>query len=87
MKNRTICSQTLSDDHAGVFSFAIRNQYWYEVFVDDLPMWGFVGEVRKGADGGEEVYVFTHKVFDISYNKDRVRGQPRGQPDLCPFDQ
>lgn len=50
-------------------------------------MWGFVGEVRKGVDGGEEVYVFTHKVFDISYNKERVRGQPRGHADLCPFDQ
>ena len=87
MKNRTICSQTLSDDNAGVFSFAIRSQYWYEVFIDDLPMWGFVGEVRKGVDGGEEVYVFTHKVFDISYNKERVRGQPRGHADLCPFDQ
>jgi transmembrane 9 superfamily protein 3 len=41
----------------------------YELFIDDLPMWGFVGEMSKG---GEEANIFTHMVFDISYNKDRV---------------
>ena len=36
-------------------------------------MWGFVGEMKKGKGGEEEAYVFTHKVIDISVNKDRVR--------------
>ena len=34
-------------------------------------MWGFVGEM-KSKGGEEEAYIFTHKVIDISYNKDRV---------------
>lgn len=33
-----------------------------------------MGELRKAADGQERAYIFTHKILDISYNKDRVRG-------------
>lgn len=51
----------------------------YEMFLDDLPIWGFVGEVRKdkvgevGAAGAEEkAYIYTHKTFDVSYNTDRI---------------
>jgi hypothetical protein len=47
-------------------------QYWYELFLDDLPMWGFVGERKQQGDGPEELFVFTHKVIEISFNKDRV---------------
>lgn len=43
------------------------------MFLDDLPVWGFVGEAHKDKDGKELAYIFTHKAFDISYNKDRVR--------------
>ncbi len=52
----------------------------YELFFDDLPMWGFVGELKKNKDGSEGAYIFTHKVIDISYNKDRVRrgGRDKG---------
>jgi transmembrane 9 superfamily protein 3 len=41
--------------------------------VDDLPIWGFVGEASEG--GGEDaaaVYVYTHRSFDISYNGDNI---------------
>ena len=72
VSNRTICSQTLTKEHAAVFRDAVEGQYWYELFLDDLPMWGFVGELKKGKGGEDEAYVFTHKVIDISYNKDRV---------------
>lgn len=47
----------------------------YELFVDDLPVWGFVGpppEEGKESQG----HIWTHKSFDIDYNDNRVR--PRG---------
>lgn len=43
----------------------------YELFVDDLPVWGFVGpppEESKDKQG----HVWTHKSFDIDYNDNRV---------------
>lgn len=35
------------------------------MFIDDLPVWGMVGEKDTGM-------IFTHKSFHIKYNKDRV---------------
>jgi hypothetical protein len=73
----TICSQTLSSDDAEAFKYAISRHYWYELFMDDLPIWGFVGDVKQSKAAGEEdtVELYTHKSLDISYNGDRVSGR------------
>lgn len=35
----------------------------YEWMVDQLPVWGFVGEARKEANADSEMaYIYTHKV-------------------------
>tara|TARA_B110001452_G_scaffold240902_1_gene222748 strand:- start:723 stop:884 length:162 start_codon:yes stop_codon:yes gene_type:complete len=45
--------------------------------MDDLPIWGMVGEVTTTDmdEGGElegEALVYTHKRFSLSYNDDRI---------------
>ncbi|GLI65979.1 hypothetical protein VaNZ11_009666 [Volvox africanus] len=67
-----ICSMTLDERKAKVFEDAIRRQYWFELFMDDLPIWGFVGELKKDGAGVEHAYIYTSKRFDISYNKDKI---------------
>ena len=49
----------------------------YELFLDDLPIWGFVGELRK-MGGDEKAFIYTHKTFDVAYNKDRIIHVRRG---------
>jgi len=34
------CSITLNDDSYQAFLYAIRNHYWYQMYIDDLPIWG-----------------------------------------------
>lgn len=70
----TVCSQTLSSDDVLVFQYAITRHYWYELFMDDLPVWGFVGDIKPAKAEGEQesVVLYTHKQLDISYNGDRV---------------
>jgi len=34
------CSVTLNDDSYQAFLYAIRNHYWYQMYIDDLPIWG-----------------------------------------------
>lgn len=83
MPKSTVCSQTLSSDDVEAFTYAITRHYWYELFIDDLPIWGFVGDIKPskaaaaGAGGEEEdtVVLYTHKQLDISYNGDRVSGR------------
>jgi hypothetical protein len=68
------------------FHDAIRHHFWYELFMDDLPIWGFIGEFVFGANQvpalrnhtghGDHTemqsYIYTHRRFDISYNGDQV---------------
>ena len=39
------------------------------MYLDDLPIWGIVGEIDDKADN---YYVWTHKKFEIGYNDDQI---------------
>lgn len=64
---QAVCSQLLAPESAAAFQDAVLRHYWYEHFLDDLPVWGFVGEVRDA-----QAQVYTHKAYDISYNGPRI---------------
>lgn len=44
-----VCSTKLSAADAKKFSAAVEQHYWYQLYLDDLPIWGMVGEA--GEDG------------------------------------
>lgn len=67
----TLCEKALTAEEVEKFKVAVKNQYWYQLFMDDLPIWGMVGEAVP--DGGEEkLYLYTHKKFMGTWNEDRV---------------
>lgn len=39
------CKMALDADGAKLLAYAVSNHYWYQVFVDELPVWGMVGEI------------------------------------------
>ncbi|KAJ1621526.1 hypothetical protein T492DRAFT_1069239 [Pavlovales sp. CCMP2436] len=79
-----LCSIRLDEEKVATFTYAIRNHYWYQFFLDDLPIWGMVGEVAgdeaeetaEGSappEGGSgEPLMYTHRRLSIGYNGDRV---------------
>ncbi|XP_065870718.1 transmembrane 9 superfamily member 1 [Euphorbia lathyris] len=69
----TICSLELDEAKVKQFKDAIENNYWFEFFMDDLPLWGFVGELHpdKNSDNGKHV-LYTHKTVTVRYNKDQI---------------
>ncbi|KAH1040397.1 hypothetical protein J1N35_042140 [Gossypium stocksii] len=69
----TICQLELDEAKVRQFKDAIENSYWFEFFMDDLPLWGFVGELHpdKNSDNGKHV-LYTHKNIVIKYNKDQI---------------
>ncbi|GBP69328.1 Transmembrane 9 superfamily member 3 [Eumeta japonica] len=62
-----ICPVTVNDQAYKAFVYAVKNHYWYQMYIDDLPIWGIVGEVD-----GDNYYIWTHKKFDIGYNGNRI---------------
>ncbi|XP_015689532.2 transmembrane 9 superfamily member 1-like [Oryza brachyantha] len=66
----TICSMELDPDKAKQLSDAIESSYWFEFFIDDLPLWGFVGEADRNNDN--KYFLFTHKNIVIRYNGNQI---------------
>lgn len=65
------CEKELNDEQYKAFVYAVKNQYWYQMYIDDLPIWGMVGEVDES--GSEPVYkLFTHKKLEIGYNDNQI---------------
>ncbi|CAL5229553.1 g12903 [Coccomyxa viridis] len=69
---KTICTNKLDDLSSATFRKAVQRHYWYELFMDDLPVWGFVGPPPEETKDEEHIYIYTHKSFDINYNDNRI---------------
>ena len=37
------------------FLYAVKNHYWYQMYLDDLPIWGMVGELAAPEPEGSPV--------------------------------
>jgi len=72
-KTQDTCTVTLGEQEYKLFKHAIQNQWWYQMFLDDLPIWGMVGEVVPGESSDDDkLYLYTHKKFVIAYNGDQI---------------
>ncbi|KAL6329484.1 hypothetical protein AAG906_021179 [Vitis piasezkii] len=67
-----ICQLELDEAKVKQFKDAIENNYWLEFFVDDLPLWGFVGELHPDKNSDNKHVLFTHKNINITYNKNQI---------------
>lgn len=67
------CSVHLTPSDTEAFKYAIKNLYSYQMYIDDLPIEGLIGEYKRHNENGREsYYLYTHKDFKIGYNKDRI---------------
>ncbi|KAJ6935922.1 transmembrane 9 superfamily member 4-like [Populus alba x Populus x berolinensis] len=69
------CKKKLTKEQVAQFREAISKDYYFQMYYDDLPIWGFIGKVEKeGKNDPSEYkyYLLKHLHFTIFYNKDRV---------------
>ena len=62
------CKINLHEGNYEEMVHAINHHYWYQAYIDDLPIWGIVGEIADD----KNYMIWTHKKFEIGYNKDRI---------------
>ncbi|XP_040218194.1 transmembrane 9 superfamily member 3 isoform X1 [Rana temporaria] len=65
----TYCEIELDKAKRDAFVYAIKNHYWYQMYIDDLPIWGIVGEADEN---GEDYYLWTYKKLEIGFNGNRI---------------
>ena len=57
---------------------AIHNNYFFEMFVEDLPMWGYIGDIADEdmivgeMIDGSKTYLFTHLNFILGHNNNQI---------------
>ena len=70
MPKKEFCQVILDETRLKSFMYAVKNHYWYQMYIDDLPMWGIVGEMSEDK---KDMFVWTHKKIELGYNQDQVR--------------
>ncbi|PIA59057.1 hypothetical protein AQUCO_00400130v1 [Aquilegia coerulea] len=77
-----ICLKILKREEVAQFRDAVKNNFFFQMYYDDLPFWGFVGKVEQEMWGtidnlwpsekGPRYYLITHVEFSILYNGNQV---------------
>jgi len=63
------CQVQLNEEKQKAFLYAVKNHYWYQMYLDDLPIWGIVGEIDEK---DQTYYIWTHKKFEMGYNGNQI---------------
>ncbi|CAK7327943.1 unnamed protein product [Dovyalis caffra] len=71
--SESVCKKKLSKEEVARFRAAVSEDYYFQMYFDDLPIWAFLGSFEKERiDSKHRYYLFKHIQFDIFYNEDRV---------------
>lgn len=74
---RMLCKKHMLPQDIEKLKDAIHNNYFFEMFVEDLPMWGYIGDIDNedmlvGEMQDSHTYLFTHLNFIIGYNNNQI---------------
>jgi transmembrane 9 superfamily protein 3 len=68
------CTLAVDKGVEAEFLDAVQNLYWYQLYIDDLPQWGMVGEWVQDPDTADKIegLLYTHKNIAIGYTDNRI---------------
>lgn len=69
--NKVLCKKKLYQKDLAAFRDAVKRDYYFQMFFDDLPVYGFIGKVEK-IRKELRFYLFSHFHFEISWNGDYI---------------
>eukprot|EP00339_Tiarina_fusa_P021999 CAMPEP_0117037924 /NCGR_PEP_ID=MMETSP0472-20121206/26724_1 /TAXON_ID=693140 ORGANISM="Tiarina fusus, Strain LIS" /NCGR_SAMPLE_ID=MMETSP0472 /ASSEMBLY_ACC=CAM_ASM_000603 /LENGTH=629 /DNA_ID=CAMNT_0004748019 /DNA_START=42 /DNA_END=1931 /DNA_ORIENTATION=- len=74
---RLLCKKYLSPKDLQALKDAIHNNYFFEMFVEDLPMWGYIGDTADedlivGEVEGSKTFLFAHLHFYLGHNRNQI---------------
>ncbi|CAA6659364.1 unnamed protein product [Spirodela intermedia] len=74
LNSKVVCQKKLTKEEVSRFRSVVMKNYYFQMYYDDLPLWGFVGKVEEdGKDPSDSKYfLHRHIHFDIHYNEDHV---------------
>ncbi|KAI0495574.1 hypothetical protein KFK09_021875 [Dendrobium nobile] len=73
--SKSACKKKLTKEEVIKFRNAIYQDYYFQMYYDDLPVWGFIGKIDKEGktDSSEYRYfLYNHILFEILHKNDHV---------------
>lgn len=70
-KKTVVCQKKLTETDYKTLLYAIQNSYYYQMYLDDMPIWGMVGEIDNTVSP-PAYKLYTHKRLDIGFNDKQV---------------
>lgn len=70
--SEVVCRKRLTKEDVSKFRRAVVEDYYMQLYYDDLPMWAFIGQISQEYPSKNRYFIYTHKHFEVLYNKDRV---------------
>lgn len=73
-KDVELCKLSLNDHEIDQLRDAIEDLYYFEFVIDDIPVRGFVGRLEEAGFvlHSHKIYLWTHLLFNIEYNGDKI---------------
>ncbi|KAF3439443.1 hypothetical protein FNV43_RR17721 [Rhamnella rubrinervis] len=72
----TLCQKKLNVAEIAKFRDAVINDFYFQMYYDDLPMWAFIGRVEDESwtlhENGPKHYLFKHVQFDVLFQGNQV---------------
>jgi transmembrane 9 superfamily member 3 len=65
-KTESCTTEPLSEMQATKFSQAIQHRWFYQMYLDDLPVWGMVGEILPASSGGNTASLTVKERDDLA---------------------
>lgn len=73
VESADICKVDLTLKTRAQFIEAAKNDYRYTWYLDDLPIYGYIGSSAAGHNGtGRDYYLFLKRNITVYYNKERI---------------
>ena len=69
---KQFCSIELTKQMLDQLTYAVEHHYWYQMYIDDLPIWGIVGEMSEQKTQQKDYFLWTHKKLEIGFNGDQI---------------
>jgi hypothetical protein len=72
-----LCKKKLTSQDIIDFEHAVMDEYFFEFFIDGLPMWGYVGDDEEedlifNKYGKSRKHIYPHLHYSIAYNEDHI---------------
>ncbi|KAK9144204.1 hypothetical protein Sjap_004107 [Stephania japonica] len=84
--NEILCKKKLTREEVARMRKAVSKDYYFQMYYDDLPLWGFMGRVEDENNvdpSNNKYFIFKHIHFNVAYNNGRViEINAQTEPDL-----